>query len=138
MKTLRLVLLTLVLPLLAHARPVVLEESATFSPPPDISWEFLGRFGVAIDGDYALVSGERYVLDPATPGGIRHDGAVFIYKRSGAAWNYLGRLGPINPIAQFRTGGLAMKGGYAVTITDRWRIWKRTGDSFALEPVAHI
>ncbi len=48
---------------LAHARPVVIEDVATLSPPPDPTWEFFGRFGVAIDGDWALVSGERYVAD---------------------------------------------------------------------------
>ena len=42
----------------AEPRPLVLQESALLQPP-DASWEAFGRFGVAIDGDWALVSGER-------------------------------------------------------------------------------
>jgi len=142
MKAFRFALLTLAFAAFAHARPVVIENVYALVPPPDPTWEILGGFGVAIDGDYALVSGERFVADSTALNGVRHDGAVFIYKRSGTSWNYLGRLGPIAPIASsaypYRRGGLAMKNGIAMTITDRWRIFKRTGDTFALEPVAGI
>ena len=45
-----------------QARPIIVEESSSITPP-DSSWEFFGRFGVAIDGDWALISGERFVPD---------------------------------------------------------------------------
>ena len=141
MKVFRLALLTLAFSALAHARPVVIENVFALRPPPDASWEILGGFGVAIDGDYALVSGERDVADASAPSGVRHDAAVFIYKRSGTSWNYLSRLGPIAPMETTfptRRGGLAMKDGVAMTITDRWRIFARTGDTFTLESVAGI
>ncbi len=57
------------------------------------------------------------------------------------AWNYAGRLGPIAAIAPaypLRRGGLAMKDGVAMTITDRWRIWGRSGETWTLQPVAGI
>jgi hypothetical protein len=141
MTAFRIALLTLAFSALAHARPVVMENVFALVAPPDPSWEILGGFGVAIDGDYALVSGERYVADASAPSGVRHDAAVFIYKRSGTSWNYTGRLGPIAPIASAyppRRGALAMKNGIAMTITDRWRIFARTGDTFALESGAGI
>ena len=37
-----------------------------------------------------------------------------------------------------RRGGIAMKDGVAMTITDRWRVFARTGDTFTLESVAGI
>src|SRR5688572_23476027 len=122
---------------IANARPVVIEDSAVLARP-DASWQYFGRFGVAVDGDYALVSGERYVPDPAAEGGQRHEGAAFIYRRASAtSWTYIGRLGPIATITELHPG-LAMKDGVAITITDRYRIWQRSGDTFTLEPAAGL
>jgi hypothetical protein len=120
-----------------YSRPVVIEDSAVLTRP-DASWQYFGRFGVAVDGDYALVSGERYVADPAAEGGQRHEGAAFIYRRASAtSWTYVGRLGPISPITILQPG-LAMEGGVAIVVTDRYRIWQRTGDAWALQPAAGI
>jgi hypothetical protein len=122
---------------IAHARPTVVEESAVLTRP-DSSWQYFGRFGVAVDGDYALVSGERYVPDPAAEGGQRHEATTFVYRRASAtSWTYVGRLGPIVTIANLHPG-LAMKDGVAITITERYRIWQRSGDTFTLEPVAGL
>ena len=60
MKMFRVALCALAFAGLAQARPIVIEETATLSPP-DSSWQYFGRFGVAIDGDFALVSGERFI-----------------------------------------------------------------------------
>lgn len=118
----------------AHARPVVIEDAATLSPP-DSSWQYFGRFGVAIDGDYALISGERYV--PDSSGGTRHEGAVFTYQRSGSSWTYTGRLGPVGIITTLKPG-LAMKGGVLMTIMDRWRVYERSGSTYTLQPVTGL
>jgi hypothetical protein len=77
MKAFRLALLALAFSTLAYARPVVIEEAAVFNPPPDTSWEILGGFG----GDQALVSGERWVADPAEIDG-RHEAAFFLNARA--------------------------------------------------------
>src|SRR5262245_45090082 len=79
---------------ITEALPVVLEEVATLARP-DASWTYFGRAGVAIDGDYALVSGERFIPDPNAEGGSRHEVAAFVYRRSGSNWVYSGQLGPL-------------------------------------------
>src|SRR3954447_19821726 len=103
-----LVLCALALAGLAHGGPLVIEPSASLSPP-DASWQYVGRFGVAIDGDFALVSGERSVADPSQPDGQRHEGAALIYQRSGTNWNLVGPLGPITALSPSVHPGLAMK-----------------------------
>ncbi len=123
MKALLIVIVALAFANTTSARPVVIEEVATLTPPE--GWEGFGRYGVAIDGNSALVSGERFVEDPDSASGFRHEGAVFLYRRSGTAWNHAGRLGPIAPITQWTEVGLAMQGGIAVTHIDRTRIFER-------------
>jgi hypothetical protein len=134
--SLRIVLVALAFVGVAHARPAIVEDSAILARP-DASWQYFGRFGVAIDGDYALVSGERYIEDPAAENGLRHEGAAFIYRRVEDKWSYVSRLGPVAVITTLEPG-LAMKDGVVMTITDRWRIWERSGDTWTLQPVAGI
>jgi hypothetical protein len=135
MKALGLALFALVFMGLAHARPVVIEEVATLSPP-DASWEILGGFGIAIDGDHALVSGERFIEDPAAPGGSRHEGAAFLYQRSGTSWNHVGQLGPVSTITDLALPGLAMKDGVAMTIIGNARIFELAGGTWTQAPLA--
>jgi hypothetical protein len=65
MKTVAHALLAALLMLLfigaAQARPIVLEEATTLPSPPGPAWTFLGRIGVAIDLNYALVLAERAI-----------------------------------------------------------------------------
>jgi hypothetical protein len=136
MKALRFAALAMVLVCAAHARPVVFEESATLVRP-DSSWSFFGRYGVAIDGDYALVSGDRVVDDASSPTGTRREVAAFLYRRSGTSWNHVGQLGPVATITNAVRPGLAMKQGLAMVITDRARIFQRSGTTWtemALDP----
>ena len=126
MKTFRLALFVLAFAGLAQARPVVIEESARITMP-EASWEHFGRFGVAIDGDYALISGDRVVADPSAPSGVREEGVVFLFRRSGSTWNYQGRLGPVSTITQWNQPGLAMKDGVAVTWIGITRIFELNG-----------
>jgi hypothetical protein len=136
MKFFHAVLLAFAFVTAAHARPVVIEETATiYSPSP--SWQYFGRFGVAIDGDYALISGERYVADPSVEGGQRHLGTVLLYQRNGATWSLIGQLGPTVTLTDLPPG-LAMKDGVAVTITDRWRMWERNGSTFTLTAIPNL
>jgi len=133
MKTFRFAMLMFAFATLAHARPVVIEESATLTRP-DATWTF-GRFGVAIDGDYALVSGERVVSDSTAPSGVRWDGVAYLYRRSGTQWNYQSRLGPIGTISLEKRPGLAMKDGIAVIWTDKTRIFELQGDTWVRIPL---
>ena len=131
MNALRATVFALVLTLAgaAQARPVVLEEVATLTRP-DASWENFGRFGVAIDGDWALVSAERFVEDASAPSGSRHEGTAFLYRRSGAAWVYAGQLGPVATLLRWNQVGIAMQGGVAVTFIDRLRIYERSSSTW--------
>jgi hypothetical protein len=134
MKMLLCLILALAFASTTSARPVVIEEVATLTPPE--GWEGFGRYGVAIDGNAALVSGERFVEDPASASGFRHEGAVFVYRRSTTGWNYAGLLGPIAPITQWTEVGLAMQGGIAVTHIDRTRIFERGDNAWIEQPLA--
>jgi hypothetical protein len=134
MKRTILVLTALVLASLAHAGPFVIEQTATITPP-DTSWRYFGRFGVAIDGDFALISGDRFVADPAQPGGQRHEGAALIYQRSGTSWNYVGPLGPVRTLSSSVRPGLAMKDGIAIVILDAARVFERAGSSWTQSPL---
>jgi hypothetical protein len=137
MKALRIALLCLAIAGMASARPVVLEEVATLTRP-DASWTYFGRAGVAIDGDYALVSGERFIPDPNAEGGVRHEVAAFLYRRSGSNWVYDGQLGPLVGAWDILSNlGLAMKDGIAVTALPGVRIFERVGTTWtqaALDP----
>jgi hypothetical protein len=118
---------------IAPARPVVIEESAVLAPP-DPSWQYFGTFGVAIDGDYALVSGMRLVPDENSEGGMRPDGAAFLYQRSGQSWTYVGMLGSVGVLSEWIRPGLAMKDGIAMVITNGAHIFERTGESWTQAP----
>ena len=135
MKPIRLAFLALVFAWasLAQARPVVIEEAATITRP-NVSWRDFGRFGVAIDGDYALVSGERLI--PQAEGGFRLEGVVFVYRRSGTTWTHVGRLGPVSTIDNWHEPGLAMKDGIAVTRVGITRIFERRGTTWAPMPLS--
>jgi hypothetical protein len=105
---------------------VVIEESATLTRP-DATWTF-GRYGVAIDGDLALVLGDRVVSDPTAPSGVRWDGVAYLYRRSGTQWNYQSRLGPSIFWDERMRGTLADPGFPAfATRVGLLGYWKTTG-----------
>ena len=119
---------------LAHAGPLVIEQTATLLPP-DATWPYVGRFGVAIDGDFALSSGERFVEDPSQPDGQRHEGAALLYQRSGTNWNFVGPLGTVRTLSPSVRPGLAMKGGVAMVILDAPRVFERAGTTWTQSPL---
>jgi hypothetical protein len=112
---------------LTQARPVVIEEVSTFKPPPDTTWSILGRFGVGIDGHWAMVSGERFV--PQADGSQRHEGAVFLYHKSPSspAWGYEVQSGPAEVITDRVTPGFGIKDGNAIVVIDRARAFEGGG-----------
>src|SRR5262245_26447833 len=86
---LRVLLLVLTLPVLA--RPVVLERTATIAVPDSTYGGFGGA--LAIDGDYAIISGSRYI--PAPDGNPDNDDsriAFWLLQRSGTQWNVVRKL----------------------------------------------
>lgn len=134
MKTGVLALCAFALAGFAHANPMVIEQSATILAP-DASWPYFGRFGVAVDGDYALISGDRFVEDSSQPDGLRHEAAALVYQRSGANWNYVGPLGPVATLSSGVRPGLAMKNGVALVVLDVPRVFERAGSTFTQSPL---
>ena len=129
-----LLLCALALSGLAHGGPVVIEHSALIRPP-DEGWRYIGRFGVAIDGDFALVSGERFVADASQPNGQRHEGSALLYRRSGASWEFVGLLGGAITLSPSVRPGLAMKEGIAMVILDAARVFERAGVVWTQSPL---
>jgi hypothetical protein len=128
MKILPLIVCALACASVAQARPQVLEESGTITRP-DSSWTYFGRF-VAVDGNWALVQGDRFVPDPDAELGTRHDGAALLYEKVGSAWVYRGVLGAIEAIDEWTKPGFAMKDGVAMVIQNSARIFERTGSTW--------
>src|SRR5688572_11403781 len=130
MKILPLVVCALACATVAQAQnhPHVVEETSIISPP-DSSWTYFGRF-VAVDDNWALVQGDRFVPDPDAEGGTRHDGAAFLYEKVGSAWVYRGVLGAIEAIDEWTKPGFAMRGGVAMVIQKTPRIFERNGSTW--------
>ena len=120
----------------SETRAMVLEESASIMPPTS-SWRYFGRFGVAIDGDYALVLAERFVVDPNSELGTRREGTAFLYLRSGSDWQHIGRLGSIETITEWVRPGLAMKDGVAMVILHSAHIYERIGTQWRRTQVSY-
>jgi hypothetical protein len=105
---------------LVQARPDVHEEVATLPAPTDQAWQYLGRFGVAIDGDWALVSAQR-----AAASGTGFEAAALLYRRSGTQWTYQGILGSVGLVSEATRPGIAMKHGVAAVAIGGLRIFER-------------
>jgi hypothetical protein len=115
------------------ARPAVIEESATITSP-DSSWEYFGRH-VAVDGDWALVQGDRFIPDASDENGIRHDGAALLFRKENNRWSYVGVLGSIDNVDEWTTPGLAMKNGVAMVIQKSVRVFERSGSTWTQSPI---
>ncbi len=126
MKGLRYALIALSLVGAAHARPIVLEETATLPVPPGPAWANFGRYGVAIDQNYAVVLGERIV---STDVGDFWEAAALLYRRVGQNFVYQGQLGPAEEITEWTTPGVAMKDGVAMVILNDARVFRHVEGS---------
>jgi hypothetical protein len=111
----------------------VIEESATIASP-DASWEYFGRH-VAVDGDWALVQGDRFIPDANDENGIRHDGAALLFRKVNNSWAYVGVLGSIDNVDEWTMPGLAMKNGVAMVIQKSVRVFERSGSTWTQSPI---
>lgn len=107
----------------AVARPDVIDEWVRLAPPTDRIWQHLGGFGVAIDGDWALVS--AYNWAEAEEGGNVQDCGALLYRYSGGTWSYQGMLGTTEQVDEWHSPGyVAMKDGIAVTKYETLKIYE--------------
>lgn len=111
----------------AHARSLVIQESARFANPDASYPEFGGS--VAIDGDDALVLLRRYTPPDDTRDELE-ELAVWLFRRVNGSWT------PVRQIEATRhgleyiwNGGLAMQGGIAALAINPLSIYeRRNGD----------
>lgn len=112
--------LALLISVAQAARPVVLENSATFTTP-DPNFHYFARH-VAVDGDNALALGEFF--DPATGNDAVQRGVFWFQRQSTGTWVFKRKL--IDSYFQGTTvsPALAFKGGVAAAITDKLHVWE--------------
>ena len=110
------------------ARPIVIEPAATLPAPPG-GYTTYGR-QVAIDGDYALITGFR--LNPVEPGGGEVV-AGLLYRRTAAGWIYDSTLyeTEFNPGDISYSPTVAMRGGVAAL--NFGGIFRRTASGWVRE-----
>jgi hypothetical protein len=131
MKSFRVAVFALLLTSLAHARPNVIAEWVRLPPPTSGNWQVIGSFGVAIDGDWALVS--AFSECPTCTEG-ETDVAALLYHYTGGSWQYQGILGTAQRADLYKRPGLAMKEGIAVVSLQDMRIFELTNGSWAQVP----
>ncbi|HUQ09084.1 MAG TPA: family 16 glycoside hydrolase [Steroidobacteraceae bacterium] len=131
MKAIRFALVALLLTSLAHARPNVIDEWVRLPPPTDVNWQLLGSTGVAIDGDWAIVS--AYSPLPVWDEN-RFEAAVLLYHYAGGSWKYQGILGTRQILDEYRRPGLAMKEGIAVVTLQDTRIFELNAGTWTQVP----
>lgn len=114
----------------AQARPVVIEDLGSFGTP-DPLYEGFGA-SVAVDGDFALVTGSRSEPDPEDPSTTRTFLTAFLYRRSGNGWTLVRRLDEYLENRNFRIPpAVAMRDGLAAVQTVRTDFYRVTGSSFS-------
>lgn len=80
------------LPGALFARPVVLESTSTFSSPDPAYADVFGT-SVAVDGDYAFVTGYRFVPSPDDDDyNEQHFQASWLFRRNGTRWEVVRQL----------------------------------------------
>lgn len=121
MKSFRVAVFALLLSSIAYGRPNVIDEWVRLTPPAGVNLPLFGSFGVAIDGNWALVS----AFDPCpTCEEGATIGAALLYHYTGGSWQYQGILGTLQQMELYRRPGLAMKDGIAVVTLQDTRIFE--------------
>lgn len=118
----------------ALARPVTLEPLSTFGTP-DAAYDVFAT-DVAIDGDYALATASRRVLDPGGDPSLAQEYATaFMFRRSGTRWELVRRLLETRQVRTFPIPmAVAMQNGLAAVQTVRTDIWKLTATGWVRQP----
>jgi len=93
---------------LSHARPVVIEETSRIQSPDPL---YRIGAGIAIDGDDAVVIGTHNFIDEE--GYSDTESTAFIFRRSGASWSFVKRVG-----SGFDSGVDDMHGHYGAAMSN--------------------
>ena len=107
----------------ALARPVFVENVSTIPNPNPAVWENFA-WGVAVDGDYALVGAEYW--DRSNPQQSRLHQTAFLYRRSGVGWSLVRQLEETVVDCCIPRNGLsvAMRDGVAAVNTTPMKVYE--------------
>ena len=121
-------LVTLLLGATAWARPAI-RQSTESIPSPDPTYTYFG-YGLAIDGDWAIITGEKWSI----PGDYEFSeitATAFLYRRVNSSWvlqrklvEQHGSVGYMGP------SGLAMREGIAVVLMGGMHIFELSGSDY--------
>jgi hypothetical protein len=101
------------------ARPVVLENSATFTTP-DPNYHYFARH-VAVDGDNAIALGEFF--DAATGNDAVQRGVFWFQRQSSGTWTFKRKL--VDSYSRHHRGpGAGLQGRRGGGITDKLHVWE--------------
>jgi len=120
-------LVTLLLSATALSRPVILQSTETI-PSPDPTYTSFGN-GLAIDGDWAIITGEK-VEDPNDEYSAITQTA-FLFRRVNSRWVFQRKLAEQQRYADYYSpSGLAMKEGIAVVLMGGLYIFELSGNDY--------
>ena len=124
----------------AQARPLVVQESARIANPDPGTYPYFAS-DVAIDGDDAIATLERYIEPPegGDPRDIEHEVAVWLFHRDADCWapvrqltvQYHGAFGSFQ-------SGLAMRNGIAALALNPLQIFERRIVDWTPAPVTGV
>ncbi len=110
------------------ARPITLEQSATFGTP-DLSYEGFAQ-RVAVDGEYAIATASHF--DPVTGQNLL---TAFLFHHEGNGWKSVQRLQQYPDKPDFPIPlGVAMRKGIAVVQTSNTDVWQLTATGWVRQP----
>jgi hypothetical protein len=121
----------------AQARPLVVQESARLTNPDPATYPYFAS-DVAIDGDDAIATLERYIDAPegGDPWDISHDVAVHLFHRTSSGW------APVRPLVVHHhspfdsfNSGLAMRNGIAALGLNPMYVFERRDGDWVSTPI---
>jgi hypothetical protein len=126
-------LVTLLFSATALSRPVILQSTETI-PPPDPTYTYFG-YGLAIDGDWAIITGEKWQDPNDAYSAITQ--TAFLFRRVNSRWVFQRKLVEQEGYADY-TGpsGLAMREGIAVVLLGGLYIFELSGSDYVARNVS--
>jgi len=124
----------------AQARPLVVQESARISNPDPANFPYFAS-DVAIDGDDAIATLERYIDAPegGDPNDIEHDVAVHLFHRTAAGWAPVRQLVLQHHRVFTRfDSGLAMRNGIAALALNPLYVFERRDGEWVSAPITGV
>jgi hypothetical protein len=126
-------LVTLLLSATALSRPVILQSTETI-PSPDPTYTYFG-YGMAIDGDWAIITGEKWQDPNDAYSAITQ--TAFLFRRVNSRWVFQRILVEQEGYADYiGPSGVEMKEGIAVVLLGGLYIFELSGNDYVARNVS--